>query len=75
MNIAALLHKSAHSFGSRPALSVGSTHYQSYAELAARVERLAGGMVNQLGLKRGDRVALAMTNCPEFVEADRKSVV
>ena len=69
MNIAALLHKSAHSFGSRPALSVGSTHYRSYAELAARVERLAGGMVDQLGLKQGDRVALAMTNCPEFVEA------
>jgi acyl-CoA synthetase (AMP-forming)/AMP-acid ligase II len=44
-------------------------HYQSYGELAARVERLAGGMVNQLGLKQGDRVAIAMTNCPQFVEA------
>ena len=26
-------------------------------------------MVDQVGLKQGDRVALAMTNCPEFVEA------
>ena len=38
----------------------------SYGELLDDVNRLAGAM-NQLELKKGDRVALLMLNCPEFI--------
>ncbi len=38
----------------------------SYGELIARVNRLAGAL-HGLGLKKGDRLALLMHNCPEFV--------
>ncbi|MGH8686628.1 MAG: acyl-CoA synthetase, partial [Burkholderiales bacterium] len=40
----------------------------TYGELSARVARLAGGL-RARGLARGDRVALAMKNCPEYLEA------
>src|SRR2546421_10177770 len=36
--------------------------------MAKRVARLSSGLRQKLGLKRGDRVALAMSNCPEFYE-------
>jgi fatty-acyl-CoA synthase len=46
-------------------------HFQGrdlgYAELAARIERLAGGL-RGLGLRRGDRVAFLGYNSPELVE-------
>jgi long-chain acyl-CoA synthetase len=38
----------------------------SYGEFLARVNRLAGAL-HGLGLKKGDRLALLMNNCPEFV--------
>jgi len=38
----------------------------SYGELLERVNRLACAL-NGLGLKRGDRLALLMHNCPEFI--------
>ena len=40
----------------------------TYSELADRVQKLASGFVNCCGLKRGDRVGIAMTNCPAFTE-------
>jgi len=36
--------------------------------MAARVSRLASGLTGKLGLNTGDRVALAMKNCPEYYE-------
>ena len=39
----------------------------TYAELVARVDRLAGGLAG-LGVDRGDRVALVLPNCPQHVE-------
>jgi long-chain acyl-CoA synthetase len=39
----------------------------TYAELVARVDRLAGGLAS-LGVDRGDRVALVLPNCPQHVE-------
>ena len=36
--------------------------------MANRVSKLSSGLSAKLGLKRGDRVALAMKNCPEFYE-------
>ena len=40
----------------------------TYKELNARVNRVANGLT-QLGIKRGDRVALYLHNIPQFVEA------
>ena len=68
MNIAALLQKSARSFGTSPAVSYATCVYMTYSELANRVQKLASGFVNCCGLKRGDRVGIAMTNCPAFTE-------
>lgn len=38
----------------------------TYKELDAMIDRFALGLVN-LGIKKGDRVALYMENCPQFV--------
>jgi long-chain acyl-CoA synthetase len=40
----------------------------SYGQLQEQVNRLAAGL-QSLGLKKGDRVALMMPNCPQFVIA------
>jgi len=41
----------------------------SYAELLAQSRRIAAHLQNRLGVKPGDRVALWLKNCPEFVAA------
>ena len=40
-----------------------------YAQLAAQVDALAGFLQQCCGVARGDRVALFMQNCPQFVVA------
>jgi long-chain acyl-CoA synthetase len=67
MNLARLLEKSAVSFGDRPALMYGTRTIATYEAFAGRVARLAGGLHGGLGLAAGDRVALAMTNHPDFL--------
>lgn len=49
--------------------TVGDEQRLSYAQWAAQVERVAGGLA-QLGVRRGDTVALMTTNRPEFFIAD-----
>jgi long-chain acyl-CoA synthetase len=68
MNIAGLLARSGRAFGDNPAIDVGERTLMTYRELAARAAALAGGLGNRLGLGRGDRVALLMTNCPAYFE-------
>ena len=46
---------------------MGNSIVLTHADLRNRVERLAGGLKG-LGLERGDRVALAMKNVPEYFE-------
>jgi long-subunit acyl-CoA synthetase (AMP-forming) len=46
---------------------------QSWAELAAQVGRIAGGLV-ALGVKKGDTVALLLSNRAEFVACDLAAV-
>jgi long-chain acyl-CoA synthetase len=41
---------------------------RTYRQLNALVDRFAAGL-QQLGLKKGDRVAIYMVNCPQFVIA------
>ena len=41
----------------------------SYAELLAQSQKVAAHVQNQFGVKPGDRVALWLKNCPEFLRA------
>jgi long-chain acyl-CoA synthetase len=68
MNLAHLLLRSARWQPERPALALGRTPLRSYREMAARVSRLSSGFRAKLNLQAGDRVAIAMKNCPEFYE-------
>ena len=69
MNLAQLLAKPAACWADRPAVAVGGTALLTYRALAGRAARIAAGLGDLHGLRPGDRVALAMTNTPEYVEA------
>lgn len=66
VNVAQLLVRSAQAYPALPALARGAGVICTYAELAARVSRLAGGLASRLA--PDDRVALVMRNCPQYVE-------
>ncbi len=61
----ALLRARATRFAERTAV-VGGDERWSYAELHARAERIAGGLL-ALGLAPGDRVVVQLPNIPEFL--------
>jgi acyl-CoA synthetase (AMP-forming)/AMP-acid ligase II len=66
MNAATFLTKSAVRFPDRPALQYGDeiTTYRQFADRALSI----GGELLARGLKKGDRVAFAMSNRPEILE-------
>ncbi|RZT94881.1 acyl-CoA synthetase (AMP-forming)/AMP-acid ligase II [Advenella incenata] len=67
MNIAILLQTAASSFAHRPAISFGDQLYASYEQFGDRVARIAAS-IRSAGLVKGDRVGIAMTNAPEYLE-------
>lgn len=67
MNIAILLQTAARSFAHRPAVSFGDQLYTTYGQFGDRVARLAASL-RSAGLVEGDRVGIAMTNAPEYLE-------
>jgi acyl-CoA synthetase (AMP-forming)/AMP-acid ligase II len=68
MNLVQLLHGAARRLPDQPAIAAGDTVLLSYADLSRRVAELAAGMVSKFHLEPGDRVALAMKNCPQYWE-------
>jgi long-chain acyl-CoA synthetase len=68
MNVARLLERNGHAYGERVALSVGAGRYATYRELARSSFALAHGLRARFHLSPGDRVAVVMTNRPEFWE-------
>ena len=68
MNVATFLQASARCLPQAPALSFGDRLVWRYAGLMERVARLAGGLRSLPGVAAGDRIALAMKNCPEYIE-------
>ena len=68
MNIVQLLLQSARRLPDRPALAIGGKVFSTYGDLSQRVARLAAGLTEKFNLKTGDRVALAMQNCPQYWE-------
>lgn len=67
MNPALLLLRSATADGRRPALLHGQHVVADYAALAQRSAGLAGALRGPCRLSPGDRVALFMTNVPDYV--------
>ena len=69
MNIATLLNKNT-LYLNKPAgaIAKGSLVKWNYTELEQRVETLAYYLVNTLKIKPGDRIALVMQNCIEYIE-------
>ena len=55
-------------FGENPAIAVGTDLYCTYGDLARRVATMAGRFQDRLRLEPGDRIALAMANCAQFIE-------
>ncbi|MBK7954168.1 MAG: AMP-binding protein [Candidatus Accumulibacter sp.] len=68
MNLAHLLARTARVFSQRSALALGETDWCSYGELFLRAATIAGGLRAGLHLQAGDRVALYMANCPQYLE-------
>ena len=68
MNIANLLVRAGRAFSEKPAIAVGTEVCATYGQLACRVAILASWLRDQLHLKPGDRIALLMKNCAQFLE-------
>jgi len=68
MNIGTVITKSCKHFAGKTALVSGDKSY-TYREVNQRVNRLANSL-SGLSLQRGDRVALLMRNCAEYIETD-----
>ena len=66
-SIPVVLQQTAARVPERPAIFFGEQTI-NYAQLAATVERVAAGLAG-LGIGQGDRVALLLPNCPQFVYA------
>ncbi|HCS62365.1 MAG TPA: long-chain fatty acid--CoA ligase [Microbacterium sp.] len=62
-----MLVASVKKFGRRPALEFFGA-VTSYRQLGEQIERAAEGL-RRLGVKKGDRVALVLPNCPQHVIA------
>jgi long-chain acyl-CoA synthetase len=65
LSVPALLDRSVQRYGARPCLDFLDRKF-SYAEVGALVDRAARGL-QDLGLKRGERVGLFLPNCPYAV--------
>ena len=68
MNIAHLLLRAARARPNTTALMRGTNAVASYSVFARRAGSIARWLSEKAGLKPGDRVGLAMSNCTEFLE-------
>lgn len=68
MNLGHLLLRAGRSAAESPALARGRSVIADYGSLAKRVAVMAGQLKTRHGLEPGDRVGLALSNCPEGIE-------
>ncbi len=66
MNVGDVLKRSASNFPDKTALIFGDQRID-YRTLNIRVNCLSNSLLD-MGLKKGDRVAVLLHNCPEFIE-------
>ncbi len=69
VNITLFLSRAARQRPLETALFLGRAPWATYAQLARRVASMAAGLRGARGLKPGERVALVMSNVPEYLEA------
>ncbi len=69
LNLGQILHVHAKNHPRKVALKDWRGTALTYPELESRTNRLANGLL-KLGLRKGDRVAVMLYNCAEFVEVD-----
>jgi long-chain acyl-CoA synthetase len=68
MNIANWLNDAAHRWPMRPALFEGDRQVADYQQFSKNVQRRAMTLSEQHGIQPGDRVALFMKNCCQYLE-------
>ncbi len=66
MNLALWLYRTAQVMGDAPALVLGDRVVADYRTFAARAASLARALAER-GVSPGDRVALFMKNCPDYL--------
>jgi len=69
LNLGQILHVHAKNYPNKIALKDWHGKARTYLELESRTNRLANGLL-KIGLRKGDRVAVMLYNCTEFVEID-----
>ncbi len=68
MNVANFMLRSARIYPGNPAVSRGDRVLANYRDLMQRVASMGENFRRSFGLVPGDRVALVMRNCPEYLE-------
>ena len=68
MNLAQMIEHNARLYPDRPALSLGTIPFATYAELAARIRAISYNLRFVRKLPIGSRIGIAMKNAPEFWE-------
>jgi long-chain acyl-CoA synthetase len=68
VNIANLFLRASRRLGDEPALALGRDVLLSHVALVRRAAAIAGALRDRLRLAPGDRVALVMSNVPDYVE-------
>jgi acyl-CoA synthetase (AMP-forming)/AMP-acid ligase II len=69
VNLATWVERNGRRWPERAAVAVGETVHADWATFAARIAAIAGGLQRHFALLPGDRVAIVMRNCPEYLEA------
>lgn len=69
MNLAAWVERNGLRLPAEPALAHGDRVHADWATFADRVASTAGGFAEFFALEPGDRVAILMSNRPEYLEA------
>jgi len=67
LNLGEILRTHAKSYADKVAVKDWRGRAETYSELDSRTNRLANGLLT-IGLCRGDRLAVMLYNCVEFVE-------
>lgn len=68
MNVSHWLYQTALTHSDNPAIRFGTDIHATYADFARRSAGMGEYLVKALNVERGDRVALFVHNCPEYLE-------